>query len=89
MPTPLMLLIGLAAAAIAYAGIGFDRTRSLLVVNPEWTDAIVEIHAKGPGIVLDVARIETITGVTGASTPASIYNTVQMIGSTGSGIHLR
>ncbi|MEE2831774.1 MAG: aspartate dehydrogenase domain-containing protein [Candidatus Latescibacterota bacterium] len=76
-------------AAIAYAGIGFDRTRSLLVVNPEWTDAIVEIHAKGPGIVLDVARIETITGVTGASTPASIYNTVQMIGSTGSGIHLR
>jgi aspartate dehydrogenase len=76
-------------AAIAYAGIGFDRTHSLLVVNPEWTDAIVEIHAKGPGIVLDVARIETISGVTGASTPASIYNTLQMIGSTGPGIHLR
>ena len=29
------------------------------------------------------------SGVTGASTPASIYNTVQMIGSTGPGIHLR
>ena len=76
-------------AAIAYAGIGFDRTHSLLVVNPQWTKAIVEIHAKGPGVELRVSRVESITGVTGASTPASIYNTVQMIGSTGPGIHLR
>ena len=76
-------------AAIAYAGIGFDRTHSILVVNPAWSEAIVEIHAKGPGVELNVARIEGITGVTGASTPASIYNSVQMIGSTGPGIHLR
>ncbi|MFC1527049.1 aspartate dehydrogenase domain-containing protein [Candidatus Latescibacterota bacterium] len=76
-------------AAIALAGIGFDRTRSLLVVNPEWTTASVAIHAKGPGIDLDIERVESITGVTGASTPASIYNSVQMIGSTGPGIHLR
>jgi aspartate dehydrogenase len=76
-------------AAIAYAGIGFDRTHSLLVVNPEWDLATVEIEARGPGIELKVVRNEGITGVTGASTPASIYNTVQMIGSTGPGIHLR
>ena len=76
-------------ATIAYAGIGFDRTHSLLQVSPEWSEAIVEIYAKGPGINLSVARNESITGVTGASTPASIYNTVQMIGSTGPGIHLR
>lgn len=76
-------------AAIAYAGIGFDRTHSILTVNPDWTEAIVEIHAKGPGVELNVSRIESISGVTGASTPASIYNTVQMIGSTGPGIHLR
>ena len=76
-------------AAIAYAGIGFDRTHSLLIVNPEWDTAVVEINAKGPGIDLHVSRVESITGVTGASTPASIYNTVQMIGSTGPGIHLR
>ena len=69
----------------------FKQTRchSLLVVNPAWTSASVAIHAKGPGIDLDVERIEGITGVTGASTPASIYNSVQMIGSTGPGIHLR
>ncbi len=76
-------------ASIAYAGIGFDRTHSLLVVNPEWNTAVVEIEARGAGIELRVARSEGITGVTGASTPASIYNTVQMIGSTGPGIHLR
>jgi len=76
-------------AAIALAGIGFDRTHSLLVVNPEWNAATVAIHARGPGIELNVERVEGITGVTGASTPASIYNTVQMIGSTGPGIHLR
>ncbi len=76
-------------AAIAYAGIGFDRTHSTLVVNPKWNTATVEIHAKGGGITLDVARVEGITGVTGASAPASIFNTVQMIGSTGPGIYLR
>jgi len=76
-------------AAIALAGIGFDRTHSLLIVNPEWNTATVAIHAKGPGIELKVERVEGITGVTGASTPASIYNSVQMIGSTGPGIHLR
>jgi len=76
-------------AAIAYAGIGFDRTHSLLLVSPEWSEAIVEIHAQGPGLDLKVARSEGITGVTGASTPVSIYNTVQMIGATGPGIHLR
>jgi hypothetical protein len=53
------------------------------------SEAVVEIHAKGPGVELHVSRNETISGVTGASTPASIYNTVQMIGSTGPGIHLR
>lgn len=76
-------------ASIAYAGIGFDRTHSTLVVNPDWNEAVVEIHATGPGVNLTVSRNETISGVTGASTPASIYNTLQMIGSTGPGIHLR
>ena len=76
-------------ATIAYGGIGFERTHSILKVNPEWNTATVELHARGPGIELNVARVETITGVTGASTPASIFNSIQMIGSTGPGIHLR
>ena len=76
-------------AAIAYAGIGFDKTLSTLVVNPQWDTATVAIRARGGGIELNVERVEGITGVTGASTPASIFNSVQTIGSTGPGIHLR
>ena len=76
-------------ASIAYAGIGFDRTHSVMLVNPEWNTATVAIHAQGPALDLHVERVESISGVTGPSTPASIYNTVQMIGSTGPGIHLR
>ena len=76
-------------ASIAYAGIGFERTHSTLIVNPSWDTATVAIHAKGEGVELNVERVEGITGVTGASTPASIFNSVQTIGSTGPGIHLR
>ena len=76
-------------ATIAYAGIGFEKTRSTLVVNPAWNTATVAVHAKGEGVEMKIERVESITGVTGASTPASIFNSVQMIGSTGPGIHLR
>ena len=76
-------------ASIAYAGIGFERTRSTLIVNPAWNTATVAIHAKGKDIEMNIERVEGITGVTGASTPASIFNSVQTIGSTGPGIHLR
>ena len=51
--------------------------------------ASVGFHAKGPGVDLQVERAEEITGVTGASTPASIYNSIQTVGATGSGIHVR
>lgn len=76
-------------AAIAYAGIGFDRTHSILIVNPAWNTATISIHAQGGGLELKVERVEGITGVTGASTPASIYNSVQTIASTDPGVHLR
>lgn len=76
-------------AAIAMAGIGFDRTHSVLIVNPAWTTAVVSIKARAPGLELNVERIEGISGVTGASTPASIYNSVQTVGSCAPGVHLR
>ena len=75
--------------AIAYAGIGLDRTRSTLIVNPEWNFASVAVHAKGPGVTIEIERREEITGVTGATTPASIYNSIQMVANQAPGIHLR
>ena len=76
-------------ATIAYASLGFDQTRAKLVVNPDWNTAVVAVHARAPGVDLHVERSETISGVTGAGTPASIYNSIQMIGSKGPGIHIR
>lgn len=75
--------------AIAYAGIGLERTRSTLIVNPEWTFASVAVHAKGPGVTIEIERKEEITGVTGATTPASIYNSIQIVCNEEPGIHMR
>jgi len=75
--------------AISYAGIGLDRTRSTLIVNPEWDFASVAVHAKGPGVTIEIERREEITGVTGATTPASIYNSIQMVANKAPGIHMR
>jgi len=75
-------------AAIAYAGIGFDKTNSLLVVNPAWKVATIALHARSKDIEIKTERIETITGVTGISTPASIYNSLQIATFKDPGIHL-
>ncbi len=76
-------------AAIAYAGIGLDRTRATLVVNPQWNTATVALEARGEGLEINVERSEMITGVTGAATPASMYNSIQTICNQQPGIHLR
>jgi aspartate dehydrogenase len=75
--------------AIAYAGIGLDKTRSTLIVNPEWDFASMAVHAKGPGVIIEIERREQITGVTGTTTPASIYNSIQMVANQAPGIHWR
>ena len=75
--------------AISYAGIGLDRTRSTLIVNPDWNFASVAVHAKGPGVTIEIERSEEITGVTGATTPSSIYNSIQMVANKEPGIHMR
>jgi aspartate dehydrogenase len=76
-------------ATVAYAGIGFERTHSLLIVSPEWDKATVNIDAQGKGVKIHISRVEDISGVTGASTPVSIYNSLQMVYSLKPGIHLR
>ena len=76
-------------AAIAYASLGLDETRATLIVNPQWNTATVAVHATGPGLEMNIERIEQITGVTGATTPASMYNSIQAICNQEPGIHLR
>ena len=49
-------------AAIAYAGIGFERTHSTLVVNPAWNTATVAIHAKGEGVEMNIEPFARFIG---------------------------
>lgn len=63
-------------ATLALGGIGLDNTRSILVSSPDFSNAVIDISAKGNGVFLDFHREETITGVTGASTLWSVYRSI-------------
>ncbi|RWR26928.1 DUF108 domain-containing protein [Sinirhodobacter populi] len=67
-------------AAIALAGIGFDRTRSRIVVAPGSSRMEHLIEARGPGMdwTLKMAS-ESLGGVTGSYTPRSAIGSVRRI----------
>ena len=74
-------------ATTALAGIGFDRTRSKLVLNRALDRAIVEIHCQGEGIDLLLRRSDPIEGVTGIATLQSVYSSVCSTAEGGPGTH--
>lgn len=63
-------------ATLALAGIGFDRTHSTLIADPKLDQAIVRITAESETVHLALDRSEGITGVSGASTPWSVFRSV-------------
>ena len=66
-------------AATALAGIGFDRTRSLLIADPNLQASIIELEANGDGAQIKLQRTNPMQGVSGVltlmSTLASICRT--------------
>lgn len=66
-------------AAVALAGIGFDRTRSVLVADPRLEVSVIEIEMRGQGVEVKVQRRNPMKGVSGVftlvSTLASICRT--------------
>ena len=73
-------------ATTALAGIGFDRTHSVLVVDPALDCSIVDIHCRGNGIDLVLRRADPIKGVTGAATLVSAFSSVCKTAQGGPGI---
>jgi aspartate dehydrogenase len=67
-------------AAVAVVGLGFDRTRSVVVADPNTTQMTHEIHVKGPGLEWNI-RISSkpVGAVTGSYTPESAAMTVRRI----------
>jgi aspartate dehydrogenase len=55
-------------AAVALAGIGFDRTRSILIADPTLASSTLEIKASGPGVSMHLTRTNELRGVSGVMT---------------------
>jgi aspartate dehydrogenase len=70
-------------AATALAGIGFDRTRSVLICDPALDVSVIQLEAAGGGVHLRVERSNPLKGVSGVLTLRSILGCVQRAKSTG------
>ncbi|WP_082905742.1 aspartate dehydrogenase domain-containing protein [Bradyrhizobium centrolobii] len=67
-------------AAIAIAGIGFDRTKSIVVAKPETDEMRHRIQVSGQGFAWDFSvASHSLGGVTGAYTPKSAAGSVRRI----------
>jgi aspartate dehydrogenase len=60
-------------AAVALAGIGFDRTRSVLMADPSLDVSIIEVVARGQGAEVRIERSNQLKGVTGVFTLRAIW----------------
>lgn len=67
-------------AVLALMGLGFDRTRSIVVSDPNTKQMTQEIHVKGNGLEWNIRIASTPVGkVTGNYTPESAAMTVRRI----------
>jgi aspartate dehydrogenase len=55
-------------ATVALAGIGFDRTRSVLIADPALDVSVIEITARGNGVAMNIQRSNPLKGVSGVFT---------------------
>lgn len=60
-----------AHAAVAIGGIGFDKTRSVLIADPKLDVSIIEIEAHGQGVKMKIQRSNPLKGVSGIFTQAA------------------
>lgn len=67
-------------AALALAGIGFDRTSSIVVADPETRHMRHRIQVFGQGFEWDISvRSTALGGVSGAYTPKSAVGSIQRL----------
>jgi predicted dinucleotide-utilizing enzyme len=55
-------------ATVALAGIGFDRTRSVLIADPSLDVSVIELTARGKGVAMKIERSNPLKGVSGIFT---------------------
>lgn len=65
-----------AHAAVALAGLGFDKTHSVLIADPSLDVSIIEIEAWGDGVEMKIQRANKLKGVSGVFTLASTFGAI-------------
>ena len=75
-------------ATLALAGIGLDRTRSILIADPKLDLSIIEIEAEGGGNRIHIVRSNPIKGVSGKLTLLSVLESVRKIQDSGPGLQI-
>ena len=75
-------------ATVALAGIGFDRTRSVLVADPALQVSVIEITARGQGVEMKIERSNPLKGVSGVFTLNSTLAAITRAKGTGGAIQI-
>ena len=75
-------------ATLALAGIGLDRTRSVLIADPKLDESIIEIEAEGDGNRIHIVRSNPIKGVSGKLTLLSVLESLRRIREPGPGLQI-
>ena len=75
-------------ATLALAGIGLDRTRSVLIADPKLDESIIEIEAEGAGNRIHIVRSNPIKGVSGKLTLESVLESLRRVQESGPGLQI-
>jgi aspartate dehydrogenase len=75
-------------ATVALAGIGFDRTRSVLVADPSLDVSVIELAARGKGVAMRIERSNPLKGVSGVFTLHSTLAAVCRAKGSGSAMQI-
>jgi len=75
-------------ATVALAGIGFDRTRSVLVADPSLDVSVIEITARGKGAATRIERSNPLKGVSGVFTLNSTLAAITRAKGTGGALQI-
>ena len=75
-------------ATVALAGIGFDRTRSVLIADPSLDVSVIELTARGKGVEMKIERSNPLKGVSGVFTLNSTLAAIARAKGSGSAMRI-
>ena len=73
---------------LALAGIGLDRTRSILIADPKLDESIIEIEDEGAGNRIHNVCSNPIKGVSGKLTLQSVLESLRRVQDPGPGLQI-